>query len=86
MVGDDRPLLLPFFGGLDLAVAAAEAVAEDEVAVDVVGACQTGDGSELVDIACLCGAIVNLDTFPSAGRLCYAGRDRLLYGVKPIIR
>jgi hypothetical protein len=36
MVWDDRPLFLPFFGGLDLAVASAKAVADNEMTVDIV--------------------------------------------------
>ena len=66
---DARPLSLPFFGRLYLAVAPAEAVADNKVAVDILGTGQAVQRSQLLNIAAFGAAIVNFDAAPAFGGL-----------------
>ena len=79
------PLPLPFLRGLDLAVFSAEAVANNEVAIDEVGRGKSGYGGKLFDITGRSSAEVNFDAVPSVGRLSCFGENDLLDGVEPVI-
>ena len=79
------PLPLPFLRGLDLAVFSAEAVANNEVAIDEVGRGKPGYRGKLVDITGRSSAEVNLDAVPSVGRLSCFGENDLFDGVESII-
>ena len=64
-----RPLFLPFFSRLYLTIAAAEPVAENKVAVDILRTCQAVQRGQLFYVASFGAAIVNFDATPAAGRL-----------------
>jgi hypothetical protein len=62
-------LSLPLFCWLYLAIAAAETVAQTEVAVDIFGSEQAIERSQLLYVASLGSAIVNLNAVPATWRL-----------------
>ena len=68
-----------------LSVAAAQAIADDKVAVNILGADQSAERGELLDVSCSGGAVVNFDAVPSSGVLSGAGGNGFFDGVEPVI-
>jgi len=81
----DGPLSLPFFGWLYLAVASAEAVADNKVAVDVLWTGQATERGQLFDVSGLGGTIVDFDAVPTMWGLGSLRRNSFFDGVKTII-
>jgi len=77
-----RPLSLPLFCWLYLAIAATEAIAYAEVAVDILRTCQAVQRGQLLYVAGFGAAIVNFDTVPAAGELSRSRFDSFFDGVK----
>jgi hypothetical protein len=65
----NRPLSLPLFGWLYLAIFPAEAVANNKVAVDILGTGQAAQRSQLFYVTGLGATIVNFNATPAAGEL-----------------
>jgi len=81
----DRPLSLPFFGWLYLAIIGTEAVTDNEVAVEVLRTGQAAERSKLFDVSGFGGTIVDFDTVPAIMRLGSLGRDSFFDRVETII-
>jgi len=65
----DWPLSLPFFAWLYLAIVTAQAVANNKVAVDILGIGQATQRGQLFDVTGLGAAIVNFNAAPVAREL-----------------
>ncbi len=81
----DRPLFLPFFGCLYLAITSAKTIANNKMAVDVLRTRQAAERRQLFYIASFGAAIVNLNTVPAVGGLNDIGMNGFFDGVKPKI-
>jgi hypothetical protein len=78
-------LSLPFPGRLYLAVVAAEAVADNEMAVNILGTGQAAERGQLLYIAGFGAAAVNFNIVPAAVRLDGFRENGFFYGVKLIV-
>lgn len=81
----DRPLPLPFFGWLYLAVAGTEAIADNKVAVDVLWTGQATERGQLFNVSGFGGTIVNFDAAPTVRGLGSLRSNGFFNGVKTII-
>ena len=81
----DRPLSLPLFGWLYLAVTGTEAIADNKVAVDVLWTGQATERGQLFDVSGLGGTIVDFDAVPTMWGLGSLRRNSFFDGVKTII-
>ena len=85
VVGNGRPLFLPYFRGLDFTVAAAVAVAQAKMAIEIVGIVQSVESGQLLDVAAFSAAAVNLDAVPSVRRLRGSRRDGVLDRIEILV-
>jgi len=81
----DRPLPLPFFSWLYLAVIGTEAIADNKVTVKVLRAGQATERGQLFNVSGFGGTIVDFDAIPTMWRLGRLGRNSFFDGVKTII-
>ena len=78
-------LPVPSVGGLDETVVATEAVADDEVTVEVFGIGKARERGELFDIACVGPAVEDFDAVPLSGLLRECREDGFFDGVEAVV-
>jgi hypothetical protein len=81
----NRPLSLPLFGWLYLAITGTEAIADNKVTVDVFWTSQAAERGQLFDVSGLGSTIVDFDTVPTIRGLGSLGRNSFFDRVKMII-
>lgn len=85
LAGDGRPLFLPNFRCLDFTIAAAAAVAQTKMAIEIVGIRQSVERGQLLYVAAFGVTVVNFDAVPSVRRLRGSRGDGVLDRIETLI-